>query len=151
MTQDPSAPRPLYVLNHELAMGLGVPQFTARRFTAHPDSLRALPPFIRRTLRAWDVPVCMHDALTVVSELAANAARHALGDAHAWLGLAGTEHFILCTVTDPSTRLPEPVQSQTDSSDCRRGLRVVHRLSEEWGCTLLSDGTGKTVWARLRI
>lgn len=154
MPQDPTAPPPLHVLDHGLAMGLGVPQFTARRFTAHPDSLRTLKPFIRRTLRDWDALACLSDTLTVAGELAANAAHHAPdapdGRTYAWLALARTAYFVLCTVTDPSRCLPDPTPPVEHPTGHRCRLRTVHQLSEDWGYTLLTDTTGKTVWACLR-
>lgn len=144
-----AVPRPL---DWGLAMGLGIPAFTAHRFRSDPRALVRIRTFIAQTLRQWELTPCLDDTVLVGSELASNCLLHTLRTEHkhgsGWLGLAYTRHAVLCTVTDPS---PVPVTPRPHDflADTGRGLRIVQALSDDWGCSVPSDGSGKTVWARI--
>ncbi|MET8681770.1 ATP-binding protein [Streptomyces sp. NPDC004647] len=132
-------------------MGLGVPRFTARRFTASPSSLQQVRHYTRSTLEQWGLSACADDAAMVVNELATNALRHALSrqepDNAGWLGLIHTANAVTCAVKDPSPL--EPASLNADLLALRgRGLRIVNALTDSWGYS--ATGTGKTVWARLQ-
>lgn len=108
--------------------------------------------FTERTLAAWQLERCVDDALTIVSELVANALTHARPDPAAetevWLKLTLRTAHLVCAVTDPDTAVPT-CRPTTDALDEHgRGLRIVDALSEHWGWTRRAL-KGKTVWAML--
>jgi len=85
------------------------------------------------------------DAELVVSELVTNALRHGLGDVV--LRSALTDDDVLqVSVTDSGPELPE-LQPVDPDRIGGVGLRIVDRLSSEWG--VASFPGGKTVWAML--
>ncbi|MFI8991534.1 ATP-binding protein [Streptomyces antimycoticus] len=131
-----------------LAMGLGVPHFSARRFRANSDSLARIRRFTHRTLTLWGRHSCTDEVVIVVGELVANAARHALGphpDRHGWLGLMNTASTVICAVQDPT---PDSLLPRTATThDTRgRGLLIIDELAHDWGYSLHGNN-GKTVWA----
>ncbi|MFD5268240.1 ATP-binding protein [Streptomyces sp. NPDC058335] len=109
--------------------------------------------FTHRTLDGWSLERCADDALTVVTELAANAVLHALPDppedaADVRLRLSLRRSHLVCAVTDPSDDLPVYPHAGDPLLEHGRGLHIVEALSEHWGWTRRSP-TGKTVWAML--
>ncbi len=131
-----------------LAMGLGVPDFSARRFSANSASLKRIRRFTHHTLSLWGQHSCTDEVMIVVGELVANAARHALtahSDRHGWLGLMNTAHTVICAVQDPSPHSPLP-RTATTHDTRGRGLLIIDQLTHDWGYSL-HDNNGKTVWA----
>ncbi|MGV9993581.1 ATP-binding protein [Streptomyces sp. NPDC003374] len=109
--------------------------------------------FTRETLRGWSLDHCGDDAALVVTELAANAATHAVpyappGAAQVWLGLALDAAHLVLTVSDPCDSRPIPAAAGHGLLEHGRGLCIVDALAEEWGWSP-SPPAGKTVWARL--
>ncbi|MFI2433352.1 ATP-binding protein [Streptomyces sp. NPDC018693] len=109
--------------------------------------------FTHRTLDRWELGQCTEDAVTVVTELAANAVLHALpdvpaGGADVRLRLSVRSSHLVCAVTDQSDT--PPVYPSPDDSllEHGRGLHIVEALSEHWGWTRRAP-LGKTVWAML--
>ncbi len=94
-------------------------------------------------------PDVVDDAETVVSELLANAVRHAsaLADGRVrvhWQVKAGVVEL---DVTDGGgPREPRPLQPGLYATS-GRGLRIVRSLAHEWGVT--DDDHGRTVWVTL--
>jgi hypothetical protein len=122
----------------------------------------SIPPsraFALRTMHRWGEGDRADDVAAVVSELLANALRHALPqageDAAPWpirLGLLHAGAYVVCAVADPGAGIPmlrEPGQLEESG----RGLVVVASLSDQWGyCPapdrqLRSGEQGKVVWA----
>ncbi|MGK7235842.1 ATP-binding protein [Streptomyces hygroscopicus] len=131
-----------------LAMGLGVPDFSARRFSANSDSLARTRRFTHHTLTLWGRYSCADEVTIVVGELVANAVRHALAahpGRHGWLGLMKTSSTVICAVQDPSPDRPLP-RTATDTDTRGRGLLIIDELAHDWGYSL-HDNAGKTVWA----
>ena len=101
-------------------------------------------------LRALDVdPTLVHDAEIVVSELVANAVRHAkaLPDGTIRVGWTVGEGVVEVAVTDgggPTTPRAAPHSLWSANG---RGLRIVHTLAHEWG--VRDDGSANTVWVSL--
>ncbi len=111
--------------------------------------------FTDRTLGRWELDHCRDDALTIVTELAANAVVHALPHTPAdeagsgvWLKLTLRPAHLVCAVTDRSGDLPRYPLTSSPLQEHGRGLQIVEALSEHWGWTRYTP-TGKTVWAML--
>ncbi len=145
--QHPPQPRTV-PFDWGLAMGLGVPNFSARRFSANSDSLARIRRFTHHTLSVWERGSCADEVTIVVGELVANAVRHALAahpDRHGWLGLMNTASTVICAVQDPSPDRPLP-RTATTHDTRGRGLLIISELAHDWGYSL-HDDNGKTVWA----
>jgi anti-sigma regulatory factor (Ser/Thr protein kinase) len=118
-----------------------------------PEAAGRARSFTRDALTAWGLGDLADDAELVVTELLANAVRHAWpGQAGAgtaalalWL-LRDTDGF-MCAVTDPSDSAPA-MRQPGPAGENGRGLHVVHALSDHWGWSPLG-GHGKAVWAIL--
>ncbi|WP_329331556.1 ATP-binding protein [Streptomyces sp. NBC_00663] len=111
--------------------------------------------FTDRVLGEWELDECRDDALTVVSELAANAVLHGRksdtpGDADpdVWLRLTRREAHLVCAVTDQGDGLPRAAHAPDTFSEHGRGLLIVEALSQHWGWTRHTPSR-KTVWAML--
>lgn len=127
-----------------------------------PDALQADPPdvaafydpdprspararrMVRDTLTDRHLSHLAEDAIIVVSELAANAVRHARSGLA--VTLANTPVGVRISVTDSSGQLPA-LHRAAPNAEAGRGLQLVDRLANRWGVTLRP--AGKTVWAEL--
>jgi hypothetical protein len=108
--------------------------------------------FAIATVQRWGMAERSGDVAVVVSELLANALRHALpgpGPARPHrviqLGLAQPGPCVLCAVADPS-RKPPVLTYPGALDETGRGLHLVGAFSDNWGYTALGD-LGKAVWA----
>ncbi|MET9906963.1 ATP-binding protein [Streptomyces sp. NPDC006476] len=108
--------------------------------------------FTEHTLGHWRLDHCRDDALSIVSELVANALTHARPDPAAehevWLRLTLRTSHLVCAVSDPDSAVPTCRPASDDLDENGRGLRIVDALSEHWGWTRRALA-GKTVWAML--
>ncbi|MDR3032839.1 MAG: ATP-binding protein [Kitasatospora sp.] len=131
--------------------------FTGCSLSASPDAASRARSFTRHALACWGLAELAEDAQVIVSELLANAIRHgcpgqpgghprAEADAPG-LWLLRQAEGLMCVVTDPSNLAPA-LKQPGDTSECGRGLHVVHALSDHWGWTPLREH-GKAVWAIL--
>lgn len=98
--------------------------------------------FVRRTLIAWGCPPALREtAELLVSELVANAVRHARTGIRLTLRPQGGA--VRAEVSDGSAHRPRPRLPEA-RSETGRGLFLVDQLAPEWGVRE-HDG-GKTVW-----
>ncbi|MEU4804449.1 ATP-binding protein [Actinosynnema sp. NPDC023587] len=98
--------------------------------------------FTRRTLAGWSYRGDHDDVVLVVSELVANAHRHAGGQTV--LRLTGGADRVLVEVGDGS---PTPPWIRPHGTDGGWGIPLVDRLAHRWGVT--PRGAGKVVWCEL--
>jgi len=84
----------------------------------------------------------------VVSELVTNAIRHGAGPIT--LSLSGAADGIRVGVDDRGSGRPTPRVASVRAPG-GRGLRLVDRLSSDWGVDSHSEGEGKTVWAVVAV
>ena len=84
-------------------------------------------------------------AVLITSELAANAASHADGDAFRITIHCPDDGTVRIEVDDRDDRLPQTTESD-DPADWR-GLRIVAAYASSWGVT--RRASGKTVWVEL--
>jgi anti-sigma regulatory factor (Ser/Thr protein kinase) len=135
------------------ALGWGpLPRIATRTLGTGAGSVRFARDFTLATLHRWGAAERSDDIAIVMSELLANALRHALpapGDIGPRrpirLGLLQPGPCVLCAVADPGTAAPVP-QAPGFLAETGRGLHIICALSDRWGYTALS-GTGKVVWA----
>ncbi|RKT74020.1 hypothetical protein DFJ66_7362 [Saccharothrix variisporea] len=98
--------------------------------------------FTRRTLVRWGYTGVHDDVVLAVSELVANANRHARGPAV--LKLLGGVRRVRVEVSDGS---PEQPGQRVAGVRGGWGLPLIGRLSRAWGVTPLAHG--KVVWCEL--
>lgn len=96
--------------------------------------------------QAWGVAGLSADVALVVTELVANAVRHA-GSA-VTLRLVPLSGGLRLEVADGSTRPLRPRSADADAEN-GRGLMLVDALSTRYGVE--ADPTGKRVWAELHV
>ncbi|MFI6655471.1 ATP-binding protein [Streptomyces sp. NPDC050523] len=111
--------------------------------------------FTERVLGDWELDQLRDDALTVVSELVANAVLHGPGgdagggvESEVLLRLKRRPAHLMCAVTDRGETLPSPGHLDASLEEGGRGLIIVEALSQHWGWTRCNP-VGKTVWAML--
>ncbi|MDT5013564.1 MAG: hypothetical protein QOH57_5181 [Mycobacterium sp.] len=113
-------------------------------FVATPSSVREARQFVTGVLGSWRATEFVEDAALIVSELTANAIRHA---ASAFRVTAHrTDARVRIAVEDSGGGRPEP-RAPGPHDPTGRGLALVARLANEWGWDPLP--AGKSVWADL--
>ena len=123
---------------------------------SHPIGRLALPPevasvtrarhYVRDALAGIGAPDCADDAQLAVSELIANAVKHARTPVV--LELARDDRHLTVTVADGERELASQVQ-QHALAESGRGLRIVAAVATEWGVERRDDG--KALWFRLPL
>ncbi|WP_256251706.1 ATP-binding protein [Streptomyces sp. yr375] len=130
------------------------PRTAALYLTGSREGFAQARDFTHHTLDCWSLDHCTDDAVTVVTELAANAVLlHGLpqcpaGEFTVRLRLTQRRSHLVCAVTDPSDGLPVYPRAEGDLLEHGRGLHIIEALSEHWGWTRRFP-VGKTVWAML--
>ncbi|MGA7271141.1 MAG: ATP-binding protein [Acidimicrobiia bacterium] len=105
-------------------------------FIAKPESVVAVRTFVRDFL--GEAPY-VDDVTLVASELATNVVNHARTDFT--VEIAQNTQVTL-TVSDGSSIIP----AVEDLTSDQRGLKIVERISSEWG--IETTPTGKAIWAK---
>lgn len=114
----------------------------------HPASAGTARRFVRSFLAGSPSDV-VGTAELLVSELVTNAVEHA--DFHGAPGTVGLritvdEHVVRVEVSDDDPIMPS-VGDAAVSAPSGRGMMIVERLADRWGC--LRVGVGKVVWLEL--
>ncbi|MFD8495914.1 ATP-binding protein [Amycolatopsis sp. NPDC059657] len=113
-----------------------------------PLSVHAARQFVTDTCHNWDIGAMTADAVTVASELVANAARHTHSPARLRLELRSRTLTVAVADDDPR---PAPLPQPPDTpGDRRGGLRLITQLAYICGCSHRQSG-GKVTWAVLRM
>ncbi|HEX4865036.1 MAG TPA: MEDS domain-containing protein, partial [Acidimicrobiales bacterium] len=117
---------------------------SSRRFVAGMAAAALARRYVTATLEDWGRPGAIHDALIVVSELAANAVQYAGGDFT--VSLSRLADSLRLTVGDPN---PDPPRLGTPGPLALggRGMRMIDRIAAAWGHD--RAGAGKLVWVDL--
>ena len=113
-----------------------------RGFVAGIEQVRTARSFAQGALGAWGLE--SSEVVLVVSELSANAVRHAKSAFILALSFTGTT--LTVEVTDASPALATMARRPDDGTS-GRGLLIVDHLARAWGSH--PTGSGKTVWAEL--
>ncbi|MFI8349286.1 ATP-binding protein [Streptomyces sp. NPDC085596] len=119
-----------------------MPQPTTRaRETGHPGYSETLPRrresaavarrLVRVALAAWGLTDLTEDGALIVSELVANAVRHARRESIRVVVERITPGTVRVAVADFSRALPEPCTPKSDDED-GRGLALIAALSTNW-------------------
>ncbi len=107
-------------------------------------------PLARRVVdqacRAWALPDLSDPAQLIVTELVANAVRHA----GTLMTLTVSVHgrHLQISVIDHDPRPPQP-NSANPVDEHGRGLQMIEALGSDWGTVAVRDG--KVVWARVAV
>ena len=105
-----------------------------------------------RALRDAGVrPATIDDAITILGELAGNAARHAGTEFE--VVVTASEGILRLEVSDLDTRPPALLGLDAESTS-GRGLHLVAQIASDWGWQTAEndDGvSGKRVWAQLSL
>ncbi|MGQ0847404.1 MAG: ATP-binding protein [Sporichthyaceae bacterium] len=105
--------------------------------------------FVCSCLRAWGLSAAQDNAGLAVSELVANAVKHAAPASPISVRLT-VEGDILVTVLDGAAdATPTPRFGRVEEAESGRGLHIVATVATEWG-TRVDEG-GKAVWFRLGL
>jgi anti-sigma regulatory factor (Ser/Thr protein kinase) len=114
-----------------------------RVFTPTVEEVSRARSFARDLLSDWGIEA--DDVILVVSELAANAIRHA--DSEFEVSLRNAGDAIVVEVTDSAASLPV-LLTAPPTLMAGRGLLIVDQLARSWGVRRTPEG-GKTVWAEI--
>jgi anti-anti-sigma factor len=110
-------------------------------------SLASARTLVDRVCHAWGVGEVSGVAQLIVTELVANAVRHAATEME--LSVMLRPRHLHLAVHDRSHALAKRLGAPHELAGAGRGLLVVEAMSAGWGCTPTEDG--KRVWAMLRV
>ena len=114
-----------------------------------PGELASVPAgrhFVRDLLLEWGFPEAVDDAALAVTELMANAVKHARSPL---VVTVRVEEQIVVSVRDAHPRLTHPVGPVPALAESGRGLRIVAAVSADWG--VVTDADGKSLWFSLPL
>ncbi|WP_407111969.1 ATP-binding protein (plasmid) [Streptomyces sp. DSM 116494] len=135
---------PDHTLRRHLAWSGSPP--TAARARAEADALLSA---LQHTIQSTVSPRAADDVRLVISELIANAARHALGPGHLEIQAAENGRIVRITVWDTSPAMPRP-QPADPGRVGGHGLEVVRALSSRLSVHPTGDGKQITADVPLR-
>ncbi|MGW1037524.1 ATP-binding protein [Streptomyces antibioticus] len=119
-----------------------------------PETAAKARGLARIALRVWQMDDAGDSAALLLTELFANAVRHARGTSvRVIIDRPEQDRVYLAVVDLAPHRLPEMREAGPDD-DNGRGLALVEELSDRWGCDLMGRGQrpwGKRVWAEMKV
>jgi anti-sigma regulatory factor (Ser/Thr protein kinase) len=125
--------------------------------SALPTAVPRARLYTRQVLREWTLPVDVHAAELLVSELVSNSLQAArVVDGHPLVGLRLSvgNAAALIEVWDGSTQPPVPAELEDGvpplDHEGGRGLFLVETLSGRWGWHLTKNPPGKVTWCEIR-
>ncbi len=121
---------------------------TARRrdFPSTPSSAGEARRFVESVLADAGLDEVVYPATMLTSELVANAILHTGTPLAVAVLVDGNQ--VRVEVHDGSAQLPVR-KHYSNMSGTGRGLMLVERMAEEWGCDRSTGGRGKVVWFEL--
>ena len=117
----------------------------SRSFPARPSSIREARSFTEGTLAGTD-PDTLQSIVLMVSELSTNAVRHAGSEFR--VDIASEDGAVRVVVADRGLGVPV-MRAPTHEEPTGRGLRIIDRLSDDWGTA--DAPTGTEVWFVVRV
>lgn len=133
--------------------GSGYPGYS-EMMNRTPETAEKARRLARVALRVWQIDDAGDSAALVVSELFANAVRHARGDCvRVIIDRPEADRVYVAVVDRAPHRLPEMREAGPDDVD-GRGLALVEELADRWGYDLMGRGLhmwGKRVWAEMKV
>lgn len=146
-------------------MALGVLR-TRLDLACEPSAVRYARSHAGDVLARWGLSgEVADDAMTVVSELATNAVRHAGREAAPFrsedrqpgarvcsLSMLACPDHMFVGFFDEATHLPPVLKQASPDSESGRGIALIDALTGgRWGWTPVTEGPGKIVWACLNV
>lgn len=119
-----------------------------------PETALRARRLVREAMRAWDMDDAWDGAALLLTELVANAVRHAGGERVRVIISRPDEDRVYVAVVDREPRrLPELRKAGAEDIG-GRGLALVEEMADRWGYDLMGNGLrpwGKRVWAEMKV
>ncbi|WP_455355948.1 ATP-binding protein [Streptomyces sp. SYSU K217416] len=133
--------------------GSGYPGY-GETMTRTPETAEKARRLARVALCAWNMDDAGDSAALLLTELFANAVRHARGECVRVIIDRPDDDRVYVAVIDRAPRqLPELCKAGPDDIN-GRGLALVEELADRWGYDLMGSGRslwGKRVWAEMKV
>lgn len=122
--------------------------------TRTPETVEKARRLARAAMCAWNLEGAEDSAALLVSELFANAVRHARGGSVRVIIDRPEANRVYVAVVDRAPR-QLPVLREAGPEDINgRGLALVEEVADRWGYDLMGSGPvpwGKRVWAEMKV
>jgi anti-sigma regulatory factor (Ser/Thr protein kinase) len=112
---------------------------------AGPAAAAGARSWLREAIQAWEVPVDPDIAILLISELVTNALQHEAGETIAVTATCVCDQ--LCVAVQDSSPCLPVLRDAPAEAEAGRGLMLVARLSDQWGC--YRTPAGKAVYFTL--
>lgn len=122
--------------------------------TRTPETAGKARRLARVAMCAWNMDEASEGAALLLTELFANAVRHARGECvRVIINRPDDDRVCVAVVDREPRRLPELRAAGPDDTD-GRGLALVEEMADRWGYDLMGSGRrpwGKRVWAEMKV